>query len=394
MLRSYPHAVLSWRYLLPNQSKATLQHRKAFLGAWYMLPRSVWAAIAIYSTSKWYLWSGWLALYQVVINLRPKLINKPQKNLGKEIIHLWWLTFAHNIPPYYYYSYQLYNYAEKDWLNFVYTHELPHWHHLLSPSLSKKELELITDKQVFSKKMLEAGLPAIPTLLYLEPSDTLTHNDIFKEKSLFIKPTIGSQKRDCYELLWAPRERSYRLLGKSELNEKEKIFSELKNLLLKKPILIQPLLQNHNFIAPYCPKGLLACIRLVTIKKPSRTHIMDAILQIPLTTSHNAISPYRIHIESGALELINPSSVELTEAQENAQHSKLNGLAVPMWDKAIKSAKLAHDSFPNILTIGWDIGITPNGVFLIEGNINWAVEMHQENYKPLWEQYYGTKEWN
>ncbi len=47
------------------------------------------------------------------------------------------------------------------------------------------------------------------------------------------------------------------------------------------------------------------------------------------------------------------------------------GFEVPLWDEACDLARRAAMSFLPLITIGWDIGITPDGPQLIEGNAWW-----------------------
>lgn len=60
----------------------------------------------------------------------------------------------------------------------------------------------------------------------------------------------------------------------------------------------------------------------------------------------------------------------------------LTGHKIIHWDEVVDIAQKAHSCFSDLFSIGWDLAVTPDGVRLIEGNINWAVDPHQIN-KPL-----------
>jgi hypothetical protein len=47
---------------------------------------------------------------------------------------------------------------------------------------------------------------------------------------------------------------------------------------------------------------------------------------------------------------------------------ELKGFALPMWNEAIDLALRAHETFPSMYFIGWDIAILQDGVVLVEGN--------------------------
>ena len=53
------------------------------------------------------------------------------------------------------------------------------------------------------------------------------------------------------------------------------------------------------------------------------------------------------------------------------------GKKIPYFRDAIEFARMMHMNVPEIFTIGWDVCITPEGPFLIEGNDGWDVILHQ-----------------
>lgn len=44
---------------------------------------------------------------------------------------------------------------------------------------------------------------------------------------------------------------------------------------------------------------------------------------------------------------------------------------LPLWDEAVEMAKKAARAFQPIVTMGWDMGLTDDGVYVIEGNPSW-----------------------
>jgi hypothetical protein len=47
---------------------------------------------------------------------------------------------------------------------------------------------------------------------------------------------------------------------------------------------------------------------------------------------------------------------------------RIEGFALPSWKDAVNLAIAAHESFPRIAFVGWDVAFTENGPTLIEGN--------------------------
>lgn len=51
--------------------------------------------------------------------------------------------------------------------------------------------------------------------------------------------------------------------------------------------------------------------------------------------------------------------------------------AVPFYREAVELVKRAHSFMPEIVTIGWDVALTPDGPVLIEGNDDWELTLMQ-----------------
>ncbi len=56
---------------------------------------------------------------------------------------------------------------------------------------------------------------------------------------------------------------------------------------------------------------------------------------------------------------------------------------VPYYQEAIQVACRAHQFFPNIRSIGWDVAIQEDGPVFIEGNDNWEISLQQACDRPL-----------
>jgi hypothetical protein len=385
LARKVPHAVLSWRYLLPNQSEAVRRHRRVFLSAWPRYPRAVWLMVALYSFTLWYLWYGWAALYRTIRYVKPRYSASAPANSMTRYLQLCWLTFAHTTPPGVYYFYQLYRFPERAWLNFIYTHELPHWHHYHSPHITTGESALLSDKHNFAETMRSADLPAIESILQLSRGERLLPETMFQQRSLFIKPLCGSRKEGCYELRYCRQDNSYLLLGEIDSSDPSTIIDQVQRELDKQAMIVQPLLQNHSLIAPACKDNLLATIRVVTALQEGGVALVCAILEIPLSAQDKTVFPLPICLSSGEVlpARLLGNTPENEADFEHIEQSSLIGTTLPHWDKVLATVIAAHDFLPNVATVGWDCAVTTDGVRLIEGNFNWGVAPHQLGGIPL-----------
>ncbi|MGE5293575.1 MAG: sugar-transfer associated ATP-grasp domain-containing protein [Solirubrobacterales bacterium] len=66
-------------------------------------------------------------------------------------------------------------------------------------------------------------------------------------------------------------------------------------------------------------------------------------------------------------------------------HRKLIGLPVPCWDEACECVRHAAHAFLPIRSVGWDVGITDEGVRIIEGNIWWDRRHYAGDYLAILE---------
>jgi hypothetical protein len=384
LARKAPHAVLSWRYILPNQSAAVRRHRRVLLNAWPRYPRAVWFAVALYSFILWYLWYGWAALYRAIRHVRPRYSASVPASTLAQCLQLFWLTFAYTTPPGFYYLYQLYRFPEREWLNFVYTHELPHWHHYHSPHIATEEQALLSDKQYFATTMRQAKLPAIETLLQIQQGERLLPDTLFQHRALFIKPLCGSRKEGCYELRYCRENDRYQLLGEIDSCDPAVIVSQVQREVDQRTMIAQPLLQNHSLLEPACKDNLLATIRIATAQQGEATAPFSAILEIPLSAVDKTVCPLPISLSDG--EVLPPRLAGIPPEKkaeiEGIAHA-MAGKVLPYWGDVVTCVIAAHGFFPNVATIGWDCAITPNGVQLLEGNLNWGVAPHQFEGVPL-----------
>lgn len=64
-------------------------------------------------------------------------------------------------------------------------------------------------------------------------------------------------------------------------------------------------------------------------------------------------------------------------------HRELIGLPVPCWDEACELVRRAANAFLPVRSVGWDVGITDDGVRIIEGNIWWDRRHYAGDYLAI-----------
>jgi len=372
LFRRVPHTVTSWRFLLPGQSQAIGLHRKVFLQAWPSLPRWAWLMIFLYSAMTWLLFFSWRQIWFCMSKKRVELDKTCNISPFRQLVDLLTLALLHFIPPVFYYKYELYLKPKNQWLDYIYTHELPHWHQLLSVKGSHLDSrKVLTDKKAFACRMADQEIASVNSVAYLTKNSIVKADKIFIGQSLFLKPNEGSQGRGVFELQCDEGSKTYQLLGGGEIiTGRKKILTRINQLLQSENYLVQALLKNHPKIIELCDTTKLVTLRMVTAYVDQQATLLFATVEIPRADNANSWTLFAVEVTTGRL-FDNCSLIK------EANHPDLSGEIVPFWQGCVNLCLDAHTKLPDILTVGWDVVITNSGVKLLEGNINWGVETHQ-----------------
>ncbi len=386
---SEPRGLLSWRYLVPRKNSTLLLHRQAFFSGFSQRPAIFWSLMVFHSYVLWYLFYSWQQCCRNWRRYSAKLTSQKHVPQYKQLKDLLILALFYSTPPRFYYLFRLYQYPRCKWLNFVYAHELPSWHHMMSPSISPQSRRLMSDKTVFAETMSKLNLPVVSSINRVKRGDTATDAILFQGQSLFLKPVDGSRKQGCYTLLHDKQHNRYELHGKYDhFGGLDDIKATLNKQFEEKDYLIQPLLKNTHWLDSHCPCLELITIRLVTALNKNGPQCLCAVMEIPV--SHHRVSLVSIDIDTGRLQPIDLSFVSLSSDNKNGGHiaKRLADKDLPDWHSLKQIAEIAHSSFSDIATIGWDFALTDEGIRLLEGNINWDVTPHQltgEGLSPYFE---------
>jgi len=381
--RPGPYAILSWRYLLPGQSAAVCLHKLVFLHAWPNKPRVVWFVIALFSYAKWFAFQGGIRLWKVWKKLSPVLQEKTGISRNKQFTDLLKLVFLQTTPPHFYYRYRLYRYTTLEWFNFIYNHELPNWHRVMSPGVSQKTTRLLSDKAAFAREMQKQGFPVIEGIV-IHKGNQLTKEQLFQQRSLFLKPLCGSRKIGAYELKYNVSAESYTLnISENEtIDTRKEIISFFQSLTEKQDYLIQPLLLNHPDLQKLTDYHSLITFRVITVWAENKALSISVVAEFPVNDSSEYVYPLPVNLQSGTILTVKEKAVTIKEGIE-PKFEDIPGHQVIYWNELVDIAQKAHAVFPDLFSIGWDLAVTPEGVLLIEGNINWAVNAHQLNAPAL-----------
>jgi hypothetical protein len=148
---------------------------------------------------------------------------------------------------------------------------------------------------------------------------------------------------------------------------------------------IQQWLKNHPELLRLTGIEFLQTIRIITfVDRKNQCHIQHAHLK--LITGQNVVDNFE-HGLSGNIEpLVSLADGRLKSAVTLASdgsgvhtipsHPKtkiaFDRFHLPLWDHACSLVKTAAPRFLPVRSIAWDVALTPNGPYIVEGNIWWS----------------------
>ena len=156
--------------------------------------------------------------------------------------------------------------------------------------------------------------------------------------------------------------------------------------ILRAGFLVEERVENHPVLAEMHPESLNT-LRLNLIKTiDGKWHQMRPFLKIGRGGSHidNISSGGLITAldENGVITGAFTESGERFDVHPNT-NVEILGKAVPHFQDALDIAMRASETFGFMGTIGWDVGVTPDGPKIIEGNARWWAQHDQDIIGPF-----------
>lgn len=313
--------------------------------------------------------------------------------------------------------YSLYNFdgvPENRWAEYVVDQKK--FNSFLVANSKSESRRIAGNKIQFHRHCVNNGIPVIPILCVvskdnkfkidgLEFVDNLSKwlEVIMKSTGeIFIKPVIGSKGDDSFVALRVGDR--FKFAGAN--GSAEDIYNYLQ-LRLNKPgkgFLVQPRMRPYPPLVGVVSANGLSTVRVITHIRNGKPEILMACLKIIAGNnvhdnfsqgmSNNLVA--LINIETGVLETAWGSLERNWPKMAKFSHhpdtgAVIEGSVFPFWRELVQLALKAQESLPSIQTIGWDIALTSEGLFIVEANTTYGVALFQvARQKGLKKEFYSA----
>lgn len=305
----------------------------------------------------------------------------------------------HGIGPVHYSLYRLSDVPRERWKSYI--TDGPEFKQFLK-SLNPEHLRDIgKNKLKFYQHCVENGLPTIPVICVVATNPgptvegvewvcTLDHwRTVIQDapSELFIKPIDGTYGEGAFVV--SKDGTAVEFDGRS--GSVDDLFAHLKSRLVhERGWLVQPRMRSHPSLDGIISPHGLATVRAITHMCKGKAELLIADLKI--TVGNNVVDNFSkgksgnllagISVETGFLGTAWGSArrdwPEMARYPHHPETTKLiEGHRLPFWSELTQLALKAQESLPQLLTLGWDIAATRDGVMLVETNTTYDVSILQ-----------------
>lgn len=158
-------------------------------------------------------------------------------------------------------------------------------------------------------------------------------------------------------------------------------------------LIVQPKLTNHAAIREITHAKGLSTIRVVTARKAGDIKVLGACLRVIVgdsetdSFSHGSSGNLlaAVDIERGELIAARGSTSKTwPRVKDIVNHPTsrrpLVGVTLPCWPEVLQLVRKAHESIPDLHTVGWDVAVLDTGPIVVEANWRYDIDLIQVAY--------------
>ncbi|MEZ9822912.1 sugar-transfer associated ATP-grasp domain-containing protein [Shewanella sp. 10N.286.45.A1] len=288
--------------------------------------------------------------------------------ISQQVVGILRAGIGQGISAFEYYHFQLYQKPASSWWQYVFDYQLPYFHSVyqrFEPTAISKQFML--NKGVFADTLKNAGGRSVATLDIIELNAPWPINDWLNlSRRVFIKPEGASGSKGCVCLYETD---NWQFEYQADVYSGTAGLQALKAQLPKGNYIIQPCLENHPQLNVLQQSSKVITLRVVTCFDADEPIVVMANLELN-NDSNKRMDIFVINIDDGSVQFDGDSS--------NPRDSDgFTPIVLPHWDDVLLEVIKAHQLCKDIHTVGWDVVITIDGVLLLEGNVNWGINVMQ-----------------
>jgi hypothetical protein len=246
------------------------------------------------------------------------------------------------------------------------------------------DIRFIDQKHLFASRCKEAGLPHIPLLAQFIDGYPDGRLEQLPAADLFSKPAIQFAGSGADAWRCDRRRSCFFNIASEQRFSSDALFDYLCNLSRSGRVILQKRVKNHPALSPLT-NGALSTLRIVTCKNPPGSiDLLPPVICMPagrLVVDNFLQGGLAAPIDLAAGTICGPAvrkdnNLGLISTNRHPDTGQeFNGFPIPMWNEAVELARRAHETFPTVAFIGWDIAILQNGPLLVEGNFPFDTDL-------------------
>ncbi|MET0314359.1 MAG: sugar-transfer associated ATP-grasp domain-containing protein [Hansschlegelia sp.] len=236
----------------------------------------------------------------------------------------------------------------------------------------------MNDKLAFWRACEAYGVPSAPIIATVEDGAFVsTGEGAAFDRDLFVKDRIGRGGRSTLNF-----ERISPFFYRGDdgaLLTLDQIVLRLRALSARRRLIVQPKLQNHQEIRRLADKSLVVFRVMTCVDHRGEPHVTHGVLRLlrrfepgwPKTP--DADWGCAVDVETGEFGMMTGDAPETCTrwfADHPVTGERVAGRQLSGWSDIAGVAAAAHRVFSTRVLVGWDIGWTPEGPVILEGNSN------------------------
>lgn len=365
LLRRRPLFRYSWRYLLPCDGYIAM-HRQVMMKS---LSQQPWLlGVFIWSLATWYLYWHWVVMYRAMRRFRQQAVDDGVP-IWQQMTGLLAAGLGQGISGFDYYRCKLYRVVPQYWWRYVFDFQLPYFHQAFQTHpISQASRSFLTSKSNFAARLSVAGGHPVTTIANVNLQEHWPIDDwLVMASKIFIKPEAASRSQGCVTI---SKPEQWRLEYAEAVYDGAQGLKLLKSCLPMGDYLVQPLLEHHPVMAQWQLSDKTITLRIVSSMVQEAFTLVAANLELNDDT-HRRFKVF-------AVDLVNGTAVmDAEHCAALGWESHETKVSLPHWPAVLAEIELAHRLCADVHTVGWDAVITHNGVVLLEGNLNWGLNVLQ-----------------